>query len=142
MDALFNDLRYSLRRLVRAPVFALVAIATVALGIGANTAIFSFVNAVLFKAPGGVQDPEHVVEIFTSDFSGPLYSSSSYPDFEEFRKQSDLFSRVAAITGSPINVVRGRQVERDVRGIGNGRLLRSRRRTASGWTTPAARRLH
>jgi hypothetical protein len=55
MDSLLNDLRYSLRRLTRAPVFALVAIATLALGIGANSAIFSFVNAVLFKAPGGVR---------------------------------------------------------------------------------------
>jgi predicted permease len=112
MDSLFNDLRYSLRRLLRAPVFALVAIATLALGIGANTAIFSFVNAVLFKPPGAVQDPEHIVQIFTSDFSGPLYSSSSYPDFEDFRKETNLFSRVAAIAGSPINLVRGQQVER------------------------------
>ena len=112
MDALLNDIRYSLRRLTRAPVFALVAIATLALGIGANSAIFSFINAVLFKAPGGVQEPNRLVAVFTSDFSGPLYSSSSYPDFEDFRKQGQLFTGAAAVTISPINVVRGRQVER------------------------------
>jgi hypothetical protein len=89
------------RRLTRAPVFALVAIATLALGIGANTAIFSFINAVLFKAPGGVQESDRVVVLFTSDFSGPLYSSSSFPDFEDFRKQGQVFTRLPPLPTRP-----------------------------------------
>ena len=112
MDGLLSDLRYSLRRLVRAPGFTLIATLTLALGIGANTAIFSYVNGLLFKAPSGVHQPDRVAAIFTSDFSGPLYSGSSYPDFQDFRRELEVFTDVAAITTSPINVVRGAQVER------------------------------
>ncbi|HSL70327.1 MAG TPA: ABC transporter permease, partial [Longimicrobiales bacterium] len=112
MDAFLQDVQYSVRRLLRAPGFALVAIATIGLGIGANTAIFSFINAALFKSPAGVSEPDRLVSVFTSDFSGPLYSTSSYPDFEELRKERDLFTDVAAISANAINLVRGSQVER------------------------------
>jgi predicted permease len=112
MDALLQDLRYSVRRLSRSPGFAIVAVLTLALGIGANAAIFSLVNALLLKPTAGVREPERVVAVFTSDFSSSQYSASSYPDFEEFRAQTNVFSDVAAITNSPVNIVRGEQVER------------------------------
>ncbi|MEX2284658.1 MAG: ABC transporter permease [Gemmatimonadota bacterium] len=112
MDALLQDIRYSLRRLLRAPGFALIAIATLGLGIGANTAIFSVINGVLLKPPKGVSDPDRLVAIFTSDFSGPLYRSSSYPDYQDFALQRDVFSSVSALSTQPVNVARGTQLAR------------------------------
>ena len=112
MDALLHDFRYALRRLLRAPGFAIVAIITLALGIGANTAIFSLINALLLKPLPGVIEPDRVVTLFTSDFSSSLYSASSYPDYEDFRAQDGVFSDVIALTTSPINIARADQVER------------------------------
>ena len=112
MDTLLQDIRYSWRRLLRAPGFALIAIATLGLGIGANTAIFSVINGVLLKAPNGVTEPDRLVTVFTSDFSGPLYGSSSYPDYLDVAEQKDVFSTVTALNWQSVNVARGTQLMR------------------------------
>ena len=112
MDTFLQDIRYSWRRLLRAPGFALIAIATLGLGIGANTAIFSVINGVLLKAPNGVTEPDRLVAIFTSDFSGPLYGGSSYPDYLDFAQQKDVFSTVTALNWQSVNVARGTQLMR------------------------------
>lgn len=94
MDALRRDLAYSLRRLGRSPGFSLVAILSLALGIGANTAIFSVVNAVLLQRPP-FQAPEELVEIYTSDSDGNRYSTFSVPDFRDLEEASaGIFSGV------------------------------------------------
>ena len=95
MDSVLLDLRYAARRLVRSPGFALAAVLTLALGIGANTTIFTIVNAILLRPPPGVSDPHRLVSLYTSDFSGPPHGTSSIPDYEDFRKATDVFADVA-----------------------------------------------
>jgi predicted permease len=91
-----RDLRYALRRLARSPGFTAVAVLTLSIGIGANTAIFGVVNELLLRPPPHVVDPERIVSLWTSDYSGPPYGASSYPDFEAFREQRDVMTDVAA----------------------------------------------
>lgn len=84
MDALRRDLTYAVRRLVRSPGFTLVAVLSLALGIGANTAMFSLVNAVVLRDQP-VRDGESLVEFYTSDDSGFEYATSSHPDYLDVR---------------------------------------------------------
>ena len=74
------DFRYALRRLLRARGFTLAAALTIALGVGANTAIFSLVNAILLRPPVAVAEPDRLVGVFTSDYSGPSFGTSSVAD--------------------------------------------------------------
>ena len=78
-----NDLRYTVRRLRASPGFTAAALATMALGIGANSAIFSVVNAVMLR-PMAVARPHQIVEIYTTDSDGTP-ATSSYPDYLDFR---------------------------------------------------------
>ncbi|HEX7049885.1 MAG TPA: ABC transporter permease [Longimicrobiales bacterium] len=111
MTTLMNDLRYTLRGLARNPGFAVVAVLTLGLGIGANSAIFSVVNAVLLRPPPQVREPERLVQLYTSDYSGPLYGASSYPDYEAFRDGADAFSGLAAYGFRPVQLAIGDRAE-------------------------------
>ncbi|HEX2188844.1 MAG TPA: ABC transporter permease [Longimicrobiaceae bacterium] len=112
METLLQDLRYSLRTLAKSPGFTLAAVLTLALGIGANTTLFSVVNAVLLRPPAHVADPERLVSLYTSDFSGPAFGASSYPDYLDFRAQTEVFQGAAAFAPRPVAVGLGEQVER------------------------------
>lgn len=93
-DSLAQDVRYALRRLAKNPGFTGIAILSLALGIGANTAIFSIVNTILL---GGVpmRAPDELVEIYTSERDhGYPYSVSSVPDLMDLRERTDLFNGV------------------------------------------------
>lgn len=94
MDTLIRDMRYSARNLLKRPAFTLIAIVTLAVGIGANTAIFSIVNAMLFR-PRPVAQPERLVELYVGDASNP-YHAIAYQDFLIFRDQREIFSGLAA----------------------------------------------
>src|SRR5687767_14262415 len=94
-----RDLRYAVRTLLRAPTFTATIVATLALGIGANSVIFSAVDAVLLRdAP--VADPATLVDVYTTSGNN-LYSSSSYPDFFDLR-DSGTFASLAAYT--PVSI--------------------------------------
>jgi predicted permease len=106
MENLVQDVKYSVRVLLKSRGFTIVAIITLALGIGANAAIFSLVNAVLVR-PLPVQEPDRLVEIFTSSSSGDPWSRSSYPDYLDLREQKDTFSGVIAYSNLPFNLSTG-----------------------------------
>jgi predicted permease len=94
LSGVLADIRVGARVLRRAPAFTLIATLVVALGIGANTAVFSVVNALLLRPLPGVRAPSRLVSIYTSDYSGPRYGASSLPDGEAMRA-SGTFSDVA-----------------------------------------------
>src|SRR3954469_16865147 len=87
------DVRYAVKWLVRSPVFAAVAVLSLAVGIGFNTALFSVVDALLFR-PLPVDRPERLVAIYTKGGDGERYATSSYPDYLDFRSRNTVFSDV------------------------------------------------
>jgi predicted permease len=109
MDGLRQDLRFAVRQLVRAPGFAALAIAMLALGIGATTTIFSVINAVFLRPPTHVHEPGRMVAVFTSDFSGPRFGTSSYPDFVDFAGGASGLDGLAAVTPRPFSVAAGNE---------------------------------
>ena len=94
---MLKDLRYAVRWLRRSPGFAAVAILSLGLGIGVNTAMFSLVDAILLR-PIPVQDPATLVDVFTSSSDGDEYATTSYPDYLDLRAQNTVFSDMIAYT--------------------------------------------
>jgi putative ABC transport system permease protein len=100
VSTFLQDIRYSLRLLMKSPGFTLVAILTLALGIGANTAIFSVVNAVLMQ-PLPYQDSGRLVTIWNDYGSGgQSLPAVSAPDFRDYQQRTTKFADLAAAAGS------------------------------------------
>ena len=97
MDSLIKDIRYGLRSLAKRPAFTAVAIITIGLGIGVNTAIFSVINAVLLR-PLPYDDPSRLIT-----FS----SNQSAPDLADVESQSKTFSRVGGMVMQPLAYTAG-----------------------------------
>ena len=100
MESLWQDLRYGFRVLRASPGFAAVAVLSLALGIGANTSIFSVVNAALLR-PLPVTEPDRLVFVFNGSQADP-YGVTSYPDYVDYRDKNEVFSDV--LTYSSITV--------------------------------------
>ena len=94
---MLKDLRYAVRWLRRSPGFAAVAVLSLGLGIGVNTAMFSLVDAILLR-PIPAQDPATLVDIFTSSSDGDEYATTSYPDFVDLKAQNTVFSDMIGYT--------------------------------------------
>lgn len=103
MQTLWQDLRYGCRMLLNSPGFTGLAVLALALGIGANSTIFSLVNALLLR-PLPVERPEQLAAVYTSDFSSGDYGTSSYPDYLDFRDRNQVFSGLVAYTVTPFSL--------------------------------------
>ncbi|MGD8321415.1 MAG: ABC transporter permease, partial [Gemmatimonadota bacterium] len=111
MDTLATDLRLALRQIRRRPVFAIVAALSLAIGVGANTAIFSAVSALLLRPVPGVRQPDRVVELGRTQ-QGHGFDSFTYPDYVDVRDQVAAFQSAAAYTWEVFSLSRGGEGER------------------------------
>src|SRR6266403_2899340 len=101
---MIQDLQFACRQLMKAPGFAIAAVFVLALGIGANTAVFSLVNTMLF-APPGYARPTELVQVFSQDKKNPKsFRAFSYPTLTDIRAQNPVFSGVAAHTVAMVGV--------------------------------------
>src|SRR6516225_8207345 len=104
METLWLDLRYALRMLVKQPGFTAIAVLTFALGIGANAAIFSVVNAVLLR-PLPYPDPDRVVALWESRPSdGDAHSRVAPANFLDWRQRTRVFQGLAAFGSAGFNL--------------------------------------
>jgi predicted permease len=104
MPAFIQDLRYGVRRLLASPSFTLIAIFSLALGIGANVAIFSLVNTVLLR-PFPVMDPDELVSMHVLGQGGAV-RAFSYPDYVDFRDRNEVLEGMMAIRFAPMSLSR------------------------------------
>jgi hypothetical protein len=113
IEGVANDLRYAARMLRRSPSFTAIAIVTLALGIGANTAMFSVVNAVILQ-PLPYQDPDRLAMLWTNDPKRDIREEgTSYPTFLDWRSQSCTFADMAICSrGNPVTLTGGNDPER------------------------------
>ncbi|MBI3404256.1 MAG: ABC transporter permease, partial [Acidobacteria bacterium] len=103
MSNLLQDVRYAMRMLTKSPVFALVAVMTLALGIGANSVIFTMLKGVLLRPLPGVPDGEEIRCLLTMSSSGEPWPLT-YPDYRDFRDRNQVFSTLAASMQNPMSV--------------------------------------
>jgi putative ABC transport system permease protein len=112
MQTLWQDLRYGFHMLWKSPGFTLVALLALALGIGANTFIFSVVNALLLR-PLPFPDSDRITSILAKDpDTGMLYSAYSLPNFEDIRDRNQVFEQVVALNMSTEFLRSGDEPER------------------------------
>ena len=116
MNTLLQDIRYGLRVVAKSPGFAAVAILMLALGIGANAAIFQLIDAVRLRALP-VQDPSTlaIVHLNTNNwgsgnYNGP-YSEFTFPLWQQVEKHQEAFSSIAAWGGTQLNLAKGGEVD-------------------------------
>src|SRR5499426_3169581 len=105
LETIWQDLRYGARMLLKQPGFTVVAVITLALGIGANAAIFSVVNSVLLR-PLAVAQPERLVRIRLGG------SQTSFPNYRDLAEKTETFSAVAAHSVGQFNLGQGEAMGR------------------------------
>ncbi len=109
--AIPQDVAFGLRMLARQPAFTAVVVISLALGIGFNTAIFSFLNAIFLHPFPAVRDPARLVSVFDRDANGAGLLPTSYLNFKDLRSQTQVFSGLAAHQVTQVGVALGGQGE-------------------------------
>ena len=110
MTAFFQDVKHSLRNLAKQPVFSLVVVFSLALGIGVNTAIFSALDALLLR-PLAVRDLDRTVIVYDTG-AGNADAGTTFPTYQSIRDRTETFSRVMAIAGArPLSMIDGDRAE-------------------------------
>ncbi len=110
MERLLQDLRYAARMLSRSPGFTLVAVLTLAVGMGANTAVFSLIDSVLLR-PLPVDDPDRVVALYMTHVGPDEYKSLSLAEYNYLRDHQTTLSSLAAWARIPLSLRRQGQLE-------------------------------
>ena len=112
MTTLFQDVRYGLRVLWKSPGFTIVAVLSLALGVGANTAIFSIVNAVLLRSLP-FSHPDRLVKIVANNRGvGAQDIGLSVPELDDLRTRADVFDQVTATLGGDGNLTGSERPQR------------------------------
>jgi len=101
--SMIQDLAFAIRTLRKRPMFTAVAVTSLGLGIGANTAIFSITNSLLVR-PLNVSEAERLTPIYTSQRGGSRHGNTSYPDYLDYRERNEVFEGLAAHTIAPMAV--------------------------------------
>ncbi len=109
LENLMQDIRFGTRQMAKNPRFTFVAVLTLALGIGANTAIFSVIYGVLFE-PLPYRDPQQLVRVFESSVSQPKFPMSA-GDFQDYREQNSTLSGLALYTRQDLELSKDDQPE-------------------------------
>src|SRR5262245_38502097 len=112
MHTLWQDLRYGARTLLKKPGFTTIAVMTLALGIGANTAIFSVTDKLLLRSLP-VKDP-HQLALVSGESVNPKFQSNlfSYPDYVDYRNQNEVFSGLFAFNQATVRLGMGEQSDK------------------------------
>src|SRR3989449_2115803 len=110
MHSIWQDLRYSARMLLKQPGFTLVAVITLALAIGANSAIFTLMDAVLLRTLP-VPHPEALVMVATRTQEGGLHADFSYPLYQSLRDRNDVFTGLIAASDTSFGLSAGDRTE-------------------------------
>ncbi|MGH9805606.1 MAG: ABC transporter permease [Candidatus Acidiferrales bacterium] len=113
MEKLWQDIRYGFRMMVKSPSFSAVAVLSLALGIGANAAIFALVDSFLWR-PFPVEDPGRLYGVFTTDPKNPGFLSMSTLNYEDYRDHNQVLSGLAASGFLTADLTTGSETERVV----------------------------
>ena len=130
IEDVLKDIRFALRMMRRSPGFSLVVLLTLAIGIGANTVMFSVVNTLLLKSLP-YADPQRLMFVQTADAAGRRSMATSPPDFYTYREKNRTLNHLDAFYSRPYNLTGGREPER---------VPTRERRTCSWLSTPTETR--
>ena len=139
-DSAMHDLRFALRLLYRNPGFTLVAVAALALGIGANTAIFSVVNSILLR-PLPYRAPDRLVNLYEANLGrGWTHITTSGSTFMQWRDQAKSFEDMLLMERGSATITGVRRTAAGARHAGHGEFLRHAGRAGDAAAAPFARR--
>jgi hypothetical protein len=113
MTDLLHDIRFAIRLLRKSPCLAAIAVASLALGIGATTAVFSLMDALLLRPLPAIQAPSEVVSVVGINARAPeRWMMLSWGDYVDFASRTDVISGLAAVARCDVSLISGRLAER------------------------------